>query len=316
MVKVNRNGSPIDIKAKANYLSEWKVKLIDKKINGPSLGCFETLAHVFLYLFNKLYRDTFKARKLDNLDPTQNKASQVFKKTKVDIDPWLKSWLSKPIDNGKKTWVIGDQHKHPQADIFWQTPAILFLGMYDKMDRIDSRAAWRFNSHGRTARANYLSNFFPCQIEIDGRKYKSVEHYYQAMKFPIGSDNYNNVVNSEDAFSARDAGRVRTGAKPCRDLDDDQEMSRLIKKGLFAKFTNKDGSPNALGRDLIATGNQIIIEGNRRESQGNKTPGDNRWGAIFDPAGFSNQSEMISLTGSNMLGKMLMELRQELKNRV
>ena len=30
----------------------------------------------------------------------------------------------------------------------------------------------------------FMSNFFPCDIKIDGKIWPATEHYFQAMKFP------------------------------------------------------------------------------------------------------------------------------------
>lgn len=128
----------------------------------------------------------------------------------------------------------------------------------------------------------WLSNFYECSVEINGKEFNSAEHAYQAHKT-------NDPRWFDDIKNAATPGKAkRLGAK-CPVMGDwDSIKVEVMKKCVRAKF-----SQNAdLKEKLLAT-DGYLEEGNNW--------GDKFWG--------TNDG-----IGYNMLGKILMEIRAELRN--
>ncbi|MCF6442481.1 NADAR family protein [Pseudoalteromonas luteoviolacea] len=129
-----------------------------------------------------------------------------------------------------------------------------------------------------------LSNFAGFGFELDGHYWKTMEHYFQAMKF-IGTEQFDKIKNCGSPKQAKDLGQTR--AIPIRsDWDSVKEEVMLV--GLRKKFQDK-----ALRDLLIATGKKELIE---------DSPFDKYWGI-----GANGK-------GKNRLGFLLMKLRDELKS--
>jgi len=134
----------------------------------------------------------------------------------------------------------------------------------------------------------FLSNMYPCKVEIEGTVYPSVEHYYQASKclYPMDA--------REIAQAKTPAMAKKLGSK-LRKYDIKPGWWQYLKeeamwKGLLAKFTqNKE-----LKEKLLATGRRRIFDGNIQ--------GEIYWG-ISLKSGY----------GLNKLGEMLEKVREELR---
>jgi ribA/ribD-fused uncharacterized protein len=133
----------------------------------------------------------------------------------------------------------------------------------------------RFNDSNR-----FLSNFYPSTIFYEGLRYPSVEHAYQSLKSSIPEER-EKIRNAISAGQAKKIGKTVT-------LREDWEQIKvpLMKDLLRLKFDNP-----FLRYKLLATGNSILIEGNT-------------WNDVFWGVCRGN--------GLNMLGKLLMEVREEL----
>jgi ribA/ribD-fused uncharacterized protein len=126
----------------------------------------------------------------------------------------------------------------------------------------------------------FLSNFWSCFIIAEGTWYPSVENAYQAMKMSNKLDRLRFVTIK--ASEAKKLGRTL----PMRPDWDDvklEVMYQLVKQ----KFADP-----MLGSHLLNTGDAELQEGNYW--------GDTYWGTVN---GF----------GENHLGKILMRVREELK---
>lgn len=126
---------------------------------------------------------------------------------------------------------------------------------------------------------SFLSNFFPCLIHYDGEFYPSVEHAYQAAKT---NDPFEKRIIKEcpSPAQAKKLGRKVT-------LRDDFEAQKvdIMRSLLIEKFKEP-----SLKEALEATKNIDLVEGNT-------------WGDVF--WGICNGE------GQNMLGKLLMEIRDQ-----
>jgi ribA/ribD-fused uncharacterized protein len=116
------------------------------------------------------------------------------------------------------------------------------------------------------------------------KDYKSVEHYYQSKKYE--NTEWEDYIRSQNkAFEA-----AREGRRKDLPLREDWEDVKLLvmRRALIAKFKRIDNLRNL----LLSTGNIELVEYSKK---------DYFWGRNEDGAGY------------NMLGKLLMELREEIK---
>ena len=133
----------------------------------------------------------------------------------------------------------------------------------------------------------FLSNFYLCPVFFMGQDWPSTEHAFQAFKSrekPIRE----HIRGLKEARDAKRAGRALVKRS-------DWELIRrpLMEQLVRAKFFQHPD----LAKQLIATGTQQLVEGNHWH--------DNEWGNC-------TCVECASIAGQNMLGQILMAVRQEL----
>lgn len=128
----------------------------------------------------------------------------------------------------------------------------------------------------------FLSNMFPERLTVGGITYECAEAAFQAQK--VTSDAERMKFSKLNGFDARKLGR-QVALRP----DWDQVRLDVMREVLRAKFSNPE-----LARQLVATQGTI---------QENNTWGDTFWG-------------ISKGQGQNHLGRMLEELREELKQNV
>jgi ribA/ribD-fused uncharacterized protein len=127
-----------------------------------------------------------------------------------------------------------------------------------------------------------LSNYAICSVWFDGHIYNSVEHAYQAAK-SLDEDERRAIRHLPTANQAKKAGR-RVTIRP-----DWEAVKVEIMRGLLReKFAQEPDRTVLLG-----TGRRELVEGNWW--------GDRFWGQ--SPLG----------NGENWLGRLLMEIREELR---
>lgn len=129
-----------------------------------------------------------------------------------------------------------------------------------------------------------FSNFSHHPFELDGKLWKTSEHYFQSQKF-IGTPYEDEIRLVESPMVAAKLGRDRS--KPLR-TDWEIVKDNIMRKAVLEKFkTHQD-----IQQLLLSIGTNEIIE---------KTQNDYYWGCGKDG------------TGKNMLGKILMEVRDSHK---
>ncbi|MDB5105338.1 MAG: hypothetical protein JWP91_3027 [Fibrobacteres bacterium] len=129
-----------------------------------------------------------------------------------------------------------------------------------------------------------FSNFSPHGFELKGKFWPTSEHYFQAMKFE-GAEPEEKIRNAPSPKEAANLGRNRAFT-----LRPDWELVKdsIMREAVLEKFrTHTD-----IRTILLDTGDQEIIE---------KADHDSYWGCGKDGAGL------------NMLGKILMEIRNRLR---
>jgi len=135
----------------------------------------------------------------------------------------------------------------------------------------------------------FLSNFYPAEITIDSITYPTSEHAFQAMKV-MDRGIQMAISKAPEPEDARRMGSKRYmekhGIKIREDWDD---IRVLIMRGIvYLKFYKHP----SLFKQLIETGNEELVEGNWWN--------DTFWG-------------VCNGIGENHLGKILMEVRENLK---
>jgi ribA/ribD-fused uncharacterized protein len=131
----------------------------------------------------------------------------------------------------------------------------------------------------------FFSNFAPYPINLKGKIWATSEHYFQAQKF-LGTVYEEEIRQAKTPGEAARLGRDRT--KPLRS---DWEIVKddIMHEALSAKFTQHPDLKNK----LLATGSAELIE---------HTKNDRYWADGGDGS------------GKNMLGKLLMEIRDRFSN--
>jgi ribA/ribD-fused uncharacterized protein len=135
-----------------------------------------------------------------------------------------------------------------------------------------------------------FSNFSAHPIHLEGYEWPTVEHYYQAHKFVGTEEEYLMAVIRAAKTPEEAAALGRDRDRQIR-LDWDQVKFSVMRQAVLTKFlTHLD-----IQAVLLATGEQLIIE---------DSPTDYYWGCGQDK------------TGQNHLGKILVSVRHEIRQRL
>lgn len=130
-----------------------------------------------------------------------------------------------------------------------------------------------------------FSNFSRHGITLKGEYWPTTEHYFQAQKF-AGTKHETEVRKADGPKTAAEMGRDRK--RPLRS-DWESVKDDVMRDAVRAKFTQHKNLQDI----LLATGDAILVE---------HTVNDSYWADGGDG------------TGKNMLGKILMEIREEIKS--
>lgn len=133
----------------------------------------------------------------------------------------------------------------------------------------------------------FLSNFYWNEIEHEGIVYPTNEHFFQAMK-TLDNDERRQIANCLTPGQAKRMGR-RVALRS--DWESVKEDVMLL--GLCLKFADEQ-----LADWLLETGDEELVEGT--------TWHDNEWGNCSCP-------KCIDIEGKNKLGKLLMRVRDMIK---
>ncbi|GJQ34682.1 MAG: NADAR family protein [Anaerolineales bacterium] len=130
-----------------------------------------------------------------------------------------------------------------------------------------------------------FSNFSRHPFELDGLIWPTSEHYFQAQKFE--DDEYRERIRSTP--SPMIAARLGRSRKVPIRSDWEERKDEFMYRAVLAKFQ----AHSDLKQLLLSTGQEEIIE---------KTTRDYYWGCGANG------------TGKNMLGRILMQVREELRS--
>lgn len=131
----------------------------------------------------------------------------------------------------------------------------------------------------------FLSNMYPASMMFDGILWLSAEHCYQAQKFKHNREIFQEI---KEASSGDEARRLAKKYKDERNPNWNGIKEELLFIIMKEKFTN---SPDM--REKLRQTGSVYLE--------KSVPDDPFWGVLPDG------------TGQNMMGKMLMDIRQELQ---
>lgn len=129
-----------------------------------------------------------------------------------------------------------------------------------------------------------FSNFSSHGFELDGEYWATTEHYFQAQKFPKTAHG-DQIRQAKTPKDAAKMGRDRS--RPLR-KDWEEVKDDLMRKAVLRKFETHA----EIREILLATGDEEIVE---------NSPSDYYWGCGKDGS------------GKNMLGQILMEVREILR---
>lgn len=155
----------------------------------------------------------------------------------------------------------------------------------DESDTPDTQTKMPIINFYRTQDAyGCFSNFSPHGVLIDLKWWPTTEHYFQAQKF-AGTPREEEVRLAKSPRIAADMGRDR--AFPLR-----SDWEQVKNDVMLAALREKFGPCSHLAAILLETGNATLVE---------HTKNDSYWGDGGDGS------------GKNMLGKLLMQVRDELR---
>ena len=133
----------------------------------------------------------------------------------------------------------------------------------------------------------FLSNFYPSLIFDGNIWFPTVEHYFQAAK-TTNMEEYISIAFIETPGKAKRFGKKVTLRPDWEEVKDQVMLDALRKKFEIP----------ALREKLLATGDEELVEGN--------TWHDNTWGNC-------SCERCKNIEGQNKLGKLLMQVREEIK---
>jgi ribA/ribD-fused uncharacterized protein len=143
-----------------------------------------------------------------------------------------------------------------------------------------------------------LSNFYETNFKIDGVEYKSAEHAFEAIKAKTFGDDetFEKILKAKSAQSAKSFGNK---VKEFKEETWAEKQDEVMKSVVRAKFTQN----LELRKKLLDTEDKLLANADSR---------DKYWG-IGTSANTSIAKDPKKWKGENKLGKMLEELRTQMK---
>ena len=145
---------------------------------------------------------------------------------------------------------------------------------------------------------NVLTNYYPCDIKLDGQVFKSAEHCYLWHK----CTDLMEPELAERVFSAstpEEAKRISTELGTQKDLTDwDNKKIDIMRKILLAKLD----SCNLYRNVLLKSGDKILVESTK----------DKFWGSNMSHF-LVKTTDPIFYPGENQLGRLHMQIRDNIK---
>lgn len=145
----------------------------------------------------------------------------------------------------------------------------------------------------------YLSNWWLSGFKVDGIKFTSEEQYMMYGKAKLFGD----IETQAKILAVTDVAKIKALGREVKGFDDavwTDNREQIVYKGLKAKFRDDE----ELRAKLLSTGDDILAE---------CAVHDRVWGiglSMKDP----NRFDMNKWRGLSLLGKLLMQVREELRS--
>lgn len=133
---------------------------------------------------------------------------------------------------------------------------------------------------------SFLSNFYPCKVEFEGMIYPSVEHAYQAAKTE-------DLAARKKILSCKYAGQAKKLGRQVKQRENWEE----VRESIMMRLLHRKFQDPILKRCLLNTSAEGLAEHNYWH--------DTFWGRCF--------CSKHCGSGKNILGKLLMELREHIQ---
>lgn len=154
---------------------------------------------------------------------------------------------------------------------------------------------WGHTEHGSNVTRACLSNFYPCKFEFNGKTFNFSEQCFMYQKAIL----FNDFEIAKQVLNETDVRKIKALGRKVKNFNNelwDKHKEDFMFNACYAKF-----SQNSELKDfLLSTSNREIVEA---------SPVDNIWGI-----GFSSDKAMenVNKWGQNLLGKVLMKVREDL----
>jgi ribA/ribD-fused uncharacterized protein len=149
---------------------------------------------------------------------------------------------------------------------------------------------------------NVFSNFFLCKFtDSNGTKFNCTEQYMMAGKALLFNDkkSYEKIMSSANPVEIKSLGRKVKNFN--EDIWDSKKFS-LVKDGVLLKFSQNEHFKQI----LLKTGDAVLAEA---------SPYDKIWGIGLSRKTAEILNDSTKWKGENLLGKILMQVRDELKEK-
>lgn len=166
---------------------------------------------------------------------------------------------------------------------------------YVRGETMEKLFFWGHTEHGSNVTRACLSNFYPCKFEFNGKTFNFSEQCFMYQKAIL----FNDFEIAKQVLNETDVRKIKVLGRKVKNFNNelwDKHKEDFMFNACYAKFSQND----KLKDFLLSTGNHEIVEA---------SPVDNIWGIGFSS---DNAMENVDKWGQNLLGKVLMKVREDL----
>lgn len=166
---------------------------------------------------------------------------------------------------------------------------------YVRGETMEKLFFWGHTEHGSNVTRACLSNFYPCKFEFNGKTFNFSEQCFMYQKAIL----FNDFEIAKQVLNETDVRKIKALGRKVKNFNNelwDKHKEDFMFNACYAKFSQND----KLKDFLLSTGNHEIVEA---------SPVDNIWGIGFSS---DNAMENVDKWGQNLLGKVLMKVREDL----